>query len=115
MKTITKKVKGKKIVSIGPVEFGEWDIKEFIDIPFSIFIYSYEHEYYEGSGFSAWKVGKDWFYHELAHCSCNGPTDGINISGNAPLKFAELKVIVDKNYNDHGKNVISFIEKKKLK
>lgn len=112
-KTITPKdiikINKKKIVALDEI-FGEYDIRDIMPIPFDIFIYSYATGSYEGHGFGAWKNGKDWFYHEMGHCSCNGPTDGINTSKQAAVTYEQLKAIAEKNYDDHGKLVIKYIE-----
>ena len=100
-------VGARKIVSIGTHEFTESEISDVLKLGFEIFIYSYEHGGYEGSGFAAWKKGRKYFYHQLGHCSCNGPTDQIEQSAKVGITFKQLREIANKNYQTHGKEVVA--------
>ena len=105
--TLPKKNK-RKIISIGQLEFSEDEIEKVSKLDFSIFIYSYQYESYSGSGFAAWKKGAKYFYHELGHCSCNGPLDHMGESSKVAITFRQLKKIVVKSYTEgHAKEVIA--------
>lgn len=98
-----------KIVSLKE-DFSEYELPDVRRLDFDLFVYSYQYESYEGSGFAAWKKGDKYFYHELGHCSCNGPTDGITTSCNAPVTFEDLIKVAEKSYGEHAKAVITYFK-----
>lgn len=105
-------ISARKIVSIGKEEFSEYETKDLANFVFNLFVYSYETGAYEGNGFAAWTAnGKEWYYHELGHCSCNGPTDHINQSAKTSVTLEQLEEIVNKGYDDYGKEVVAYIKK----
>lgn len=106
----TTEIPKKNIVAL-ETEFSSYEMPEILAIPCELFVYKYHVEPYSGNGFAAWNIGKDWFYHELGHCSCNGPTDGIGKSKMAAVTFKQLKEIAEKSYNEDSKPVIEYIEK----
>ena len=52
------------------------------------FVYYYESGSYEGSGFAVWKIKDKFFYDDLGHCSCYGPTDRLK---SFAFSFDEVK------------------------
>lgn len=99
----------KRIVCLGE-EFPEYDVKDIMLLDFDLFVYKYEEASYEGNGFAAWRKNDKYYYHELGHCSCNGPTDNIQSSKNAPLTLEELEKIAEKNYGDYAKEVYEYMK-----
>lgn len=108
--TITQEP-SKRIVALAD-EFSEYDLKDLEKINFSLFVYSYEGGSYDGSGFSVGKIGDKWFYHELGHCSCNGPTDGVDTSSNVLHDLNQIEELVEKNYSysNHAGEVLKWIK-----
>lgn len=53
---------------------------------FDFVIYFYESGYYSGDGIAFLKQGKNWYYHDMSHCSCYGAFDEFNWK----YKFATL-------------------------
>jgi len=89
--------------------------QEQLGFDFDFLVYAYESGSYDGSGFAVWKRDKDFFYHEMGHCSCYGPWDQVEKSNGVVCTFDQIKSLIKDNYyNDHAKTVIDFIEKKKL-
>ena len=99
-----------KIYAIeGSTEFSEYDEAKLP--PCDIFVYFYEYECYEGSGFSVWKNGDKFGYHYLGHCSCYGPLE--NIDSNAIYTLEEVEDIVKQNYDaNKGPEVLAFLKEK---
>lgn len=89
------------------VGYGEESLNE---LGADYIVFSYVNGGYDGSGFLVGKKGDKYFYHEMGHCSCNGPLDGIENSAKALLSLANIKEIVDKSYGEYGKDCITFIE-----
>lgn len=76
------------------------------------FIYSYECESYEGSGFAVWRKGNEFFYDTLSHCSCYGPLEHLHSIG---YTFTELeKIASNSDYISHSMNVIRYIKQNGL-
>lgn len=93
-------------------EFADYDIEIVEGLNPDIFIYSYEYEVFEGSGYAIWRKGKDWFYDYLGHCSYNGPTENLTTANNAVFTYEQVKDIAKKD--NHGLEVINYIEENKL-
>ncbi len=87
---------------------------DFKKIEPDLVVYSYETGSYEGSGFAIWKKGENWFYDDLGHCSCYGPTENIDKANGMPFKFEQVKEVVEKSYSSYGKDIIKYIEDNKL-
>lgn len=43
----------------------------------TVAIYYYIRGSYEGSGKLIWLKNNKWYYNDLGHCSCYGPTDSL--------------------------------------
>lgn len=103
-----------KIIALDEV-FSEYELRPVLNLSADLFVYSYATGSYDGSGFAVWRKGNDWFYSDLGHCSCNGPTEDISTSNNAAFKYEQVKEIATKkNYHNHAENVIKYIEEHKL-
>jgi hypothetical protein len=97
-----------KIVSLGSSDLSQREIEEFGE--FDKLVYAYSEGNYDGSGFAACRVGTQWFYLELGHCSCYGPTENINTAKNMKLTLDEVIAIAEKNYSE-GKLVVEYLNK----
>lgn len=70
--------------SITPYTHGEseplskWDRDTIINAGIDIAVYSYFSGSYEGSGTLLFQKNNKWFYHDMGHCSCYGPLDGLH-------------------------------------
>lgn len=53
-----------------------------------VFIYNYEYESWEGSGFALWKKGNKFGYSYMGHCSCYGPLEDLK---SIMYSFAQIK------------------------
>jgi hypothetical protein len=98
-----------KIVSLRD-EFDESELEDVKKLDADIFVYAYETGSYEGSGFAIWKKDDKYYYHELGHCSCYGPTENLGSSKNMPLTFEQVKEVAEKSYDKYGKDVIKYYE-----
>jgi hypothetical protein len=88
-----------KVISLGTEEFDQWDLANIKSLPdFNWLVYAYEYSAYEGSGLAVWKRGEDYFYHELGHCSCNGPLDMISRSDKMNMTLDMVLRILESNY-----------------
>ena len=76
-------------------------------------VYSYESGSYEGSGFVVFKKENKWFYDDLGHCSCYGPTENLDKASNMPFTFEQIQSI-ENNWNSHAREVVEYITKNKL-
>lgn len=92
-------------------DIGEYAIKDVMALDFDLFVYDYSEGGYDGSGFAAWRKGKKYFYHELGHCSCDGPTDQIEQSAKVGISLTGLREIAKKSYGEYAKAVLAEIEK----
>lgn len=72
------------------------------------FVYYYEYGDYEGNGFAVWKKDGKYFYGDLGHCSCYGPTE--NLSSIPYDRLEDIAKFAD-NYNK-GQEVINLIREK---
>lgn len=92
-------------------ELSEYELKDVSALQADWFVYYYEHGSYEGTGFAVWKKDNKYYYDDLGHCSCYGPTDGLKNTGG----YDSLEDIdkIDKNYNE-GENVMKFIKENNL-
>lgn len=106
-------IPAKKIISVGKTAMDEYDLKHVTEVPFDLLVYSYETGSYDGSGIAVGKMGDKYFYHEMGHCSCNGPMEGFTTSANALHTLEEVEELVKKNYNygDHAEKVIAEVKK----
>lgn len=73
-------------------------------------VYDYEIGHYDGSGFMIWRKNKKYYYHDMGHCSCYGPTE--EVAGISYNSFKEIEKI-GRNYTK-AKGVIELIKMKKL-
>lgn len=106
----------KKLISIGEVAFAEYDEKSILPLAWDVAVYSYSQGSYDGTGILVAKVGDKYFYHELGHCSCNGPMVNIESSANALYTLDEVIEILQKGYDwdPRGKAVVDEIKKHEL-
>lgn len=93
-----------KIVSLGEEETVPSGIE------FDLFVYKYGYESYEGHGFAAWRKDGKYFYHEMGHCSCNGPWEDFNASKNVEVTLEQLKEIAEKSYGTDANEVVAYLE-----
>lgn len=91
-------------------EFSDYEMKEFPnDVDWAVV--NYETGSYDGSGDMIVKKDGKFFLFSCGHCSCNGPTDGMNFnSGYAGLE--EIKT--SKDYEEDLKPIFDFINEKSL-
>lgn len=104
----------KKIISIGSHTLGYYGLRDLEEVGFDFLVYDYENGGYEGNGFAAWKKGDDWFYHELGHCSCNGPMDNVQSSAKIPVTVEQVIALAENAYGG-GKNVAEYLKSNFLK
>lgn len=91
-------------------EFNEYELKDIKKLEADWFVYYYESGCYDGQGFAIWKKDEKYFYSNLGHCSCYGPTDDLN---SIPYSnFGDIEKI-GKNYSN-AKQVIDYIKSHKL-
>lgn len=78
------------------------------------FVYSYKNDGYEGSGFAIWKKDDKYYYDDLGHCSCYGPTEKIEYG--IPYNSIDDIRVISRNYaySDYSKKVLDFIDKAEL-
>jgi len=105
-----------KIVSIGTDKLDEDDFRVYnsnghTHAIYDVLIYDYERGSYSGSGTAVWKRGDQWYYLDLIHCSCYGPTNEISSADLSPFTLAQVKEILSKNYEEQSKNVLDYLEK----
>ena len=102
----------KRIYKIkGSDGLSEWDLEDIEKLGADWLVYYYEAGDYEGSGFAVWKVKDKFYYHDMGHCSCYGPTE--EMENTMPMdRIEDIEKFAD-NYN-HGEKVIKFIRSKKL-
>lgn len=72
----------------------EWDQDELTGISVDEAWYWYVYGSYEGSGQMLMRRGDLYDVHNLSHCSCNGPTEGVTFGG---LSLSSLKENLQKN------------------
>lgn len=77
------------------------------------FVYSYEYQWYEGSGFGIGKIGDKYFYHEMGHCSCYGPFDNIHSSSLMLHTLPQIEAVVE-NYGAYAQDVLNYIKTNNL-
>ena len=68
-----------ELIKVGPDELNEWDLNEVKDdARFEWFIYWYEEDGYDGSGYALALNKEDGllYYKNLSHCSYYGPMEG---------------------------------------
>ena len=71
------------------------DKEKFTKHGITFLIYSYVNEGYEGYGYAFMKSKKNWFFHDMGHCSCYEPFEEFD----GRYKFEtlkELKEFMDK-------------------
>lgn len=93
-------------------KLGEYDIREINKLDFNWFVYSYEYDSYEGSGFAIWRKVDKYYYDYLGHCSCYGATENILKAAYSPVTFEQLKDIAERN--QYGNECIEYIIKNKM-
>lgn len=91
---------------------GDWYDTQLQALGCDMIVYSYNDYGYEGSGFMIGRKGRKYFYHEMSHCSCNGPLDNIESTAKALVGFKDIKTIIDKGYSDDAKEVYKYIKSK---
>lgn len=103
-----------KINSIGVNTLEDYELRDLEEVGFDFLVYDYENGGYEGSGFAAWKKGDNWFYHELGHCSCNGPMDNVQSSAKIPVTLEQV-IALSEDFYSNGKNVAAYLKTNFLK
>lgn len=111
MKKITIKRNNINIYMVdGSDELSECELTSVEKLNPKWFVYYYKVGSYDGNGFAVWKIGRKYYYSDLGHCSCYGPTESLNSIPVNSLK--DMEKFCD-NYN-YGNNVVNFIKTKKL-
>ena len=72
------------------------------------FVYYYESGSYEGDGFAVWNLGDKFYYGELSHCSCFGPTDSLD--NTEPYTLEEMERIVKNYTRENGPQVLQTLK-----
>lgn len=85
------------VVSVGPDELDEWDLKEVPD-DLKWLVYWYEKGGYDGAGLAIY-AATDGTYGEadLNHCSCYGPTDNLDGVGRMSVDELRKRLEVDQH------------------
>ena len=84
----------------------EWDCKNIRATDADEAWYWYSVGSYEGTGCLIVRIGDSWAVHDLAHCSCFGPTDNLDttkrfesvekmIEGCTPDRLREMQPLLD--------------------
>lgn len=68
-----------------------YDVDKLESFGFQEVRYYYGVGYYEGGGFALLNHNGRWFKHDMGHCSCYGPTDHLELSGNGFATLDEMK------------------------
>lgn len=95
----------------GSDELNKYDMKDIEKLNAEWLVYWYEVGSYEGSGFSIWKNGDTYYYHDMGHCSCYGPTSEMDNTGGYK-RLGDIAKFADR-YNN-GEKIISFIKERGL-
>jgi len=93
-------------------ELDKYDIKDVEKLGAEWFVYFYLSGFYDGNGFVIWKEEDRYGYHDLSHCSCYGPTQGIGREAVYYPCLSDIEKFAN-NYNG-GKKVIEFIKRNNL-
>lgn len=73
-------------------ELSEYDFKTLEDMGVDTVAYWYSCGSYEGSGELIGRIGDEWFYMNLSHCSCYGPVDSKPSSKEKSLADLEARM-----------------------
>jgi hypothetical protein len=92
-------------------ELEDYEIKDIEKLGADWCVYYYKSGDYEGSGFAVWRKDGKFYYHDMGHCSCYGPTEEMDNVGGFE-KLEDIKKFAN-NYN-FGKEVIEEIKERKL-
>lgn len=90
-------------------ELDVYELKNVNKLEADWFVYRYWHESYEGSGMAIWKKDGKYFYCNLGHCSCNGPTEDLS---SIPYDSLDDIEKIMSNYDDKDKEVLKLIKEK---
>ena len=55
----------------------DYELKKVKELKADWFVYYYKTGDYDGSGFCVWRKDTKFFYTDMGHCSCYGPTDDL--------------------------------------
>ncbi len=80
-------------------------IAEFKNLGVTKLAYWYERGSYDGHGFAIFSIGRKTYYHEMGHCSCYGPLEGLENAVKMPVTKAQLKVICSNRDYENAKEV----------
>ena len=102
-----------KIIKIEKSEsLDDYEIKNIEKLEADWCVYYYKSGSYEGSGFAVWKKYNKFYYHDMGHCSCYGPTDEMKRVGGGLEKLEDIEKFASK-YN-YGLDIIQKIKEEKL-
>lgn len=97
--------KGKKFVFLNE-ELSDYEMDEFPD-GVSVVVVNYEAGSYDGSGDLVMVKDGKYYLHNCSHCSCNGPTDGMNLLNG----YDSLEAIkTSKDYEEDIKPILEWFE-----
>ena len=102
----------KKIVNVGGEKLAGYELDVVKSLKADFFVSKYESGSYDGSGMAIWKRGRKWFYDNLGHCSCYGPTENLETANKAGYTFEQIKELVKTNYTEY-QELIDYIVKHK--
>lgn len=70
-------------------KLSEYEIKELKEKNIEEAYYWYKTGYYAGSGYIIYRIADKWGCHDMGHCSCYGPIEGIEteLKNNSPEDF----------------------------
>jgi hypothetical protein len=58
-----------------------YELEKVEDAGVDVIVYCYGNGGYEGAGEALLRKNGRWFYESLGHCSCYGPLDSLELSG----------------------------------
>ena len=67
------------IVQVGGDTLDEYAMQHVLELNPTEVRYHYEDGGYDGRGATLLKVSDLWYYHDMGHCSCNGPTEYMSL------------------------------------
>lgn len=95
-------------------ELSEYDINKISKEGFDAVFYWYIEGCYEGSGaMIATKDGKWWFF-DISHCSCYGPSENVSIDDNC-YDLDKILVLGTKEWSDDYIDLVELAKKEGFK
>lgn len=82
-------------------EFGEFDVERLLATGADYVVYWYGSGCYCGSGHVIARKDGRWHHHDCSHCSCYGPTEGIDFSGDGHESVEALLAACSDELRDH--------------